>query len=36
MQNIFVMQFPESRIDPDAVIEALKSNRILSSKEWDV
>lgn len=36
MQNIFVMQFLESRIDPEAVVEALKNNQILQSKEWEV
>ena len=36
MQNIFVMQFPESRFNPEAVVEALKNDQILSSREWEV
>ena len=36
MDNIFTLQFPESRFDADAVLDALKGKTILTAKEWDV
>ena len=36
MDNIFTLQFPESRFDADDVLDALKAKTILTAKEWDV
>jgi len=36
MDNIFTLQFPESRIDADGVLDALKDKKILTAKEWEV